>query len=35
MMCQPNCVFTGFDSWPGYILKATSENSGTIWSLVK
>ena len=35
MTCQPNWLFTGFETWPGYILNATSENSGTICSLVK
>ena len=34
MMCQPNCVLTGSEISPSFSLKAASENSGTMRSLV-
>jgi len=34
-LCQPNCVFTGSDTSPFFILNAASANSGTICALPK
>ena len=31
MMCQPNWVFTGWESSPTFSAKATLSNSGTVW----
>ena len=33
MMCQPNCVFTGWEISPSFRAKATFSNSGTNWPL--
>ena len=31
MMCQPNCVLTGWEISPSFSAKATFSNSGTSW----